>query len=202
MSLKGTAMAVCSGLALLSSIERKAHERHLFKLANSDELTGLCNRRMFVEYLKRQLLRAQRWERKEAILFIDIDKFKSVNDELGHDVGDELLVQVANRLKVALRSTDVIAHYGGDEFVIHLDASAKFLDDIIATVTRKIREAFEKPINIAGNKIFVELSCGVAICPDHGKSFEAIMRAADHAMYEAKKVKGISFCTTELEKAA
>jgi diguanylate cyclase (GGDEF)-like protein len=138
--VKGEGSSRMLALSVLSSIERKRYERHLFKLANHDSLTGLPNRRMFQEYIKHWLARAERWQRTEAIMFIDVNGFKKVNDTLGHDIGDELLTQIAARLKVGLRASDMLARYAGDEFIVHLDMGATISEDTCAQLAEKSSE--------------------------------------------------------------
>lgn len=179
-------------LTVLSSIERKRYERHLFRLANHDALTGLPNRRMFLEYIKRWLLRAERWQRTEAIMFIDVNGFKKVNDSLGHDIGDELLVQIAARLKIGLRASDMLARYGGDEFIVHLDLGAEVDRESCQQVAEKISNLFNAPIQLAGNEIATGLSIGIAFYPDDGKDLAELIQKADEAMYVAKRL-GIKF---------
>ena len=180
------------GLAVLSSIERKAYERSLFRAANHDELTGLPNRRMFLEYLKRCLIRASVWKRTEAILFLDLNGFKRVNDTLGHDAGDLVLEQCATRLKLSLRPSDMLARFGGDEFVVHLDASAHVTREVCVEVAKRISQLFEEPILVDGKPIALGISVGVAMYPDHGKDSAELIQNADMAMYIAKR-DGTSF---------
>lgn len=174
-------------LSVLSSIERKRYERHLFRLANHDALTGLPNRRMFLEYIRRWLLRAERWQRTEAVMFMDVNGFKKVNDSLGHDVGDELLIQIAARLKVGLRASDMLARYGGDEFVVHLDMGAEVDRASCGQLADKIARIFSDPIQIGENEISTGMSIGIAFYPDDGKDAAELIRQADEAMYVAKR---------------
>jgi diguanylate cyclase (GGDEF)-like protein len=174
-------------LSVLSSIERKRYERHLFRLANHDALTGLPNRRMFLEYIRHWLLRAERWQRTEAIMFMDVNSFKTVNDTLGHDIGDELLIQIAARLKVGLRASDMLARYGGDEFIVHLDMGADVDRVTCAQVAEKISKIFAEPIQIGGNAIETGVSIGIALYPDNGHDTQELIQKADEAMYVAKR---------------
>lgn len=177
------------GLALLSSIERKAYERHLFQLANQDELTGLHNRRAFNDYLKPWLVRAGRWQRTETIMFMDVNGFKKVNDTLGHDVGDLLLQHIASTLRAGLRECDMLARFAGDEFVVHLDAPSNESREISQSIAEKISALFEKSILLAGHEIKTSVSIGIAFYPDHGKDITTLIHSADQAMYLAKKAK-------------
>jgi diguanylate cyclase (GGDEF)-like protein len=191
--VKGSGDGKVMGLAVLSSIERKAHERLLFKQANHDELTGLPNRRMFFEYMHRTLLRAGRWKRKEGIVFMDVNGFKKVNDTFGHETGDMLLRQIATRLKTGLRACDMVARYAGDEFVAHLDSEGGISHEACTRVAEKIADLFRDPIAVSGHEIKTSISIGIALYPDHGKDTEELIQNADKAMYEAKK-QGKDFC--------
>ncbi len=187
--VKGDGSSRMLALSVLSSIERKKYERHLFKLANHDALTGLPNRRMFQEHIKHWLTRAERWQRTEAIMFIDVDGFKKVNDTLGHDVGDELLSQIAARLTLGLRASDMLARYAGDEFIVHLDMGATVSDDICAQVAKKIVGLFVDPICIGGHEIHTGVSIGIAFFPKNGRDPIELFRKADEAMYRAKHLQ-------------
>lgn len=175
------------GLAILSSIERKAYERHLYQLANQDELTGLHNRRAFNNYLQPWLVRAKRWKRSETIMFMDVNNFKCVNDTYGHDVGDLLLQHIASTLRAGLRECDMLARFAGDEFIVHLDGQSQESTEISAKIADKISELFEEPILIAGHEIKTSVSIGIAFYPQHGKDTTSLIKSADHAMYQAKK---------------
>lgn len=177
------------GLAILSSIERKAYERHLYHLANKDELTGLHNRRAFNDYLKPWLVRAGRWNRTETVMFMDVNGFKQVNDNLGHDIGDLLLKQISATLRAGLRASDMLARYAGDEFVVHLDAPSGESKQVSARVAEKINALFEKSISIGGHEIKTGVSIGIAFYPLHGIDISSLINSADKAMYQAKKAK-------------
>lgn len=187
--IKSTGNSRQLGLAILSSIERKAYERHLYNLANQDELTGLPNRRAFNEYLKPWLTRADRWQRTETIMFMDVNGFKQVNDTLGHDVGDLLLQKISATLRASLRTTDMLARYAGDEFIVHIDAPSHEAKEISEGIAQKINHLFDQPISIAGNKIKTGVSIGIATYPDHGSDVSSLIHSADLAMYQAKKQK-------------
>ncbi len=196
--VKGHSNSRMLGLAVLSSIERKTYERHLFRQANHDDLTGLPNRRMFIEYMQQWIIRASRWKRVETIMFLDVNDFKKINDTLGHDVGDTLLEQIAARLKVGLRTSDMLARYGGDEFIVHLDTDAHVSRDSCAEVARKIISLFRDPISIGGHDIQASVSIGIAFYPEHGKDTAELIQSADQAMYQAKKAnKDFSFASQE-----
>ncbi|MGB3735377.1 MAG: EAL domain-containing protein [Ilumatobacter sp.] len=150
-----------------------------------DSLTGLANRRVFLRRCERALLQAQRSDHAAAVMFLDLDRFKDINDTLGHDVGDVLLIEVSKRLTAALRGSDTIARLGGDEFGIlipHVQTEA----DPFAVAT-KVLLAFEEPFTIAELELDIGASIGIALSPDHATEANALMRFADLAMYEAKR---------------
>jgi diguanylate cyclase (GGDEF)-like protein len=188
--IKGHSNSRMLGLAVLSSIERKAYERRLFKQANHDELTGLPNRRMFLEHMQRWIIRANRWKHTEAIMFLDVNGFKKINDTLGHDVGDRLLEQIGSRLQAGVRASDMLARYGGDEFVIHLDLDAKVSREMCAECAEKIVSMFHEPIIIEDrHSIQTSISIGIAFYPEDGRDTAELIKNADDAMYQAKKAK-------------
>jgi diguanylate cyclase (GGDEF)-like protein/PAS domain S-box-containing protein len=165
--------------------ERKAHTEALEHQALHDALTGLANRTLFSEHLARALARAKRTGESRAVLVMDIDGFKQVNDTLGHDRGDALLGQVAERLTSTLRDTDTIARLGGDEFgILAGDAS-----DLAAAASMawKIQEMCEPGFIINGEVVHASASVGIALFPEHGSSTEDLLHRADLAMYVAKR---------------
>jgi diguanylate cyclase (GGDEF)-like protein len=163
--------------------KRRAEDRAQY-LATHDVLTGLPNRMMFTELLEHSVKLARRDQRKNALLFADLDGFKFVNDSLGHAAGDELLVQVGSRLRSCLRESDVVARLGGDEFVVILnDVGGR---EQTSAVARKILDALAAPVELVDRQCCVGASIGIAICPDDGDSAELLLRNADEAMYEAK----------------
>ena len=167
-------------LALLS--ERK--QQHLFKLAHYDHLTGLPNRLMFVDRLHQACLRAERSEELVGLLFIDLDRFKEVNDTLGHAAGDELLIRVSNRLCSTVRRVDSVSRLGGDEFTVTLEGipSEKTASDI----ADKLVESLRTPFSVHGVEITVTASIGVSFFPNQAEDAEELQRNADVAMYRAK----------------
>lgn len=176
---------------LLDITERKKYQSMVEHQAYYDELTGLPNRRMFINRLDQELDKAKRHQYKGALYFIDIDRFKSINDSLGHEVGDLLLKQVADRLKGCIRLEDTAARLGGDEFVVILsDPGGDGDDEIIKnalTVANKIRCSIGKKFELNGNEVHSTPSIGIVIFPDQGNSHaEKLMRFADTAMYKAK----------------
>lgn len=159
-------------------------EKRLHTQAHVDAITGLENRHSFNERLNEAVGRAQRFEKPLAIAVLDLDNFKAVNDALGHHAGDDLLRQMARRLRAALRRGDVICRLGGDEFAVILDSAATA--DELAIVGDKIIQACAEPYFIEGREFFVTGSVGIAVLPTHADEFEALVRCADTAMYHAK----------------
>lgn len=165
--------------------ERKIVEEQIEHQAYHDALTGLPNRRLFRDRLTIALAHARRMDTPLAVVFLDLDRFKDVNDSLGHSFGDELLKAIAIRLKTALRQEDSIARMGGDEFTI-LIANLKTPNDA-AKIAQKILEVVAQPLRIEGTEIFITTSVGIALFPSDGDTAEALLKNADHAMYRAKE---------------
>lgn len=153
-------------------------------LAQHDFLTGLPNRVLLTERLSRAIGQARRHEKRVALMFIDLDYFKHINDSLGHTVGDLLLQTVAERLKTCVRYTDTVCRQGGDEFVILLTEIEQTQD--AAPVAEKILAVFAEPCAVAGHELHVTLSIGISIYPDDGQDSDDVMKNADTAMYHAK----------------
>ncbi|UYG00793.1 MULTISPECIES: diguanylate cyclase domain-containing protein [unclassified Halomonas] len=156
-------------------------------LANSDPLTGLPNRAFLMQYLQHAVPEAQRHLQNMVVMYIDLDGFKRVNDELGHHAGDLLLIEITNRLKNALRSGDVVARLGGDEFVMVLKTQPEYLEPLTHEVGRRLLNAIERPIQLAeGQTATVGCSLGAAWWPHHGEHIETVLKLADNALYAAK----------------
>ncbi|PKO83770.1 MAG: GGDEF domain-containing protein [Betaproteobacteria bacterium HGW-Betaproteobacteria-11] len=164
--------------------ERMQAERRIWEMAHHDGLTGLPNRALLHDRLARALEQAQREKKRTAAMFIDLDRFKSINDTLGHAVGDELLQHVAQRLKTLVRGVDTISRLGGDEFVVVLHEIASVDDAVL--VAEKILVALATPMVIGGNPIHVTPSIGIAVYPEDGTEVLLLMKNADTAMYHAK----------------
>jgi diguanylate cyclase (GGDEF)-like protein/PAS domain S-box-containing protein len=164
--------------------ERVADERIQY-LAYHDGLTGLPNRSMFSRLLNHGIAHAHRNSKQLAVLFIDLDRFKNINDTLGHEAGDALLIEVGSRIKQMIRGSDTVARLGGDEFVILIE-DVKNTDDV-AVVAGKILSAIVKPFNLAGQDFRVTASIGISIYPQDGDSEQVLMKKADIAMYQAKE---------------
>ncbi len=168
--------------------ERKAHTDALEYQALHDALTGLPNRSLFGDRLRQALLSARRNQNMFGVLLLDLDRFKDINDALGHDRGDTLLQEVTARLRGVLRATDTVARLGGDEFAV-LTTDAKHPDDVVASA-RKILAALEGPFAIADQMVETGASIGIALYPVHGDDPTTLMRRADVAMYVAKRSGG------------
>ncbi|HEV2309214.1 MAG TPA: EAL domain-containing protein, partial [Acidimicrobiia bacterium] len=164
--------------------ERKATAEHLAHAAIHDPLTGLPNRVLFVDRLARALVRARRHDTKVGVIFLDLDRFKVVNDSLGHATGDELLKAISERLLGALRPEDTVARFGGDEFVVLCED----VDDeaTVRQVAQRIEETVSRPTVISRREIFVTASIGVVVSGPKAASPETLLRDADAAMYGAK----------------
>lgn len=177
---------VVNYIGIFSDItERKASEEYVKHQAQHDFLTNLPNRIMFNERLQHQIALARRNEEMFALLYLDLDNFKPVNDECGHHVGDTLLQAVASRLTNLIRETDTVSRRGGDEFII-LTPNIESVDNI-KVMAEKLLAAIVAPFHIEGRTHNVTLSIGIAIYPFHGEEEEILMKNADAAMYQAKK---------------
>jgi diguanylate cyclase (GGDEF)-like protein len=171
--------------AIRYALERMRAEKRLAHLASYDSLTGLVNRTTLVHRLNRAVARARRASKQVAVLFIDLDGFKPINDAFGHAVGDELLKLVATRLGTAVRATDTVARLGGDEFAIILEGIVDARD--VARVAGKILDAINAPSTISGRETSISASIGIALFPSSGWEVSALLRHADAAMYRAKQ---------------
>ena len=170
--------------------ERKQAEERIVYLAYHDGLTDLPNRRLFEDRLGQELSRLRWRKRVMAVLFLDIDRFKQINDHLGHHAGDALLVAFSERLKRCLRPGDTVARLGGDEFAILLTDVAREQD--VSMIIQKIFDALIKPINIEGSDLSVATSIGVSLSPKNGEDPATLLKTADMAMYRAKEEGGNS----------
>lgn len=173
----------------ITDITRKTRE--LQKLAQFDELTGLPNRSLFAEQLARAIGRSQRKSAPLAVLFIDLDRFKSINETLGHDVGDTLLKQVAGRLRKNLRIGDASGRWGGDEFVVCLEDFGESQN--AAAAAQKLLLVLSEKYEIGDSEVYVTPSIGISVYPESGDTAEFLIKAADLAMVEAKKRGGGRF---------
>jgi len=167
------------------AIEHKKEKGRLSYLAQYDLLTGLANRVLFRDLLDKALARAVRSKLPMALMFLDLDRFKIINDTLGHDVGDLLLKIVAQRLQGCVRSGDLISRLGGDEFTVIQESVSRKQD--IEVVAQKIMNMMAQPFTLDGHELFVGTSIGIAVSPQHGKDAETLIKNADTAMYSAKE---------------
>ncbi|NCO76327.1 MAG: EAL domain-containing protein [Cyanobacteria bacterium] len=171
--------------------ERKLAEEMLRYQACHDLLTELGNRNLFNEQLHKAIARAQRYKNQFAVIFIDLDRFKNINDTLGHDIGDRFLQGVAHRVRTCLRNADLIARWGGDEFTILL-SEIKHSQDA-AIVGERILKALKQPFQILEYKLYAYLSMGIAIYPQDGDNLETILKNADTALYRMKDQGGNNY---------
>jgi len=168
--------------------EKKRVQERLYTLAHNDSLTGLPNRILFRDRLKQAIAFANRQKRSVALLFLDLDRFKVINDSLGHQVGDELLQFVATVLESSVREVDTVARLGGDEFTIVLSNLDRPDDAVL--VAKKILNSLQKPFIVDGHELFAICSIGISIFPEHGGDIDGLIKKADIAMYEAKSLGG------------
>ena len=160
--------------------------------ANFDDLTQLPKRNLIRDRMEQLLIHSRRDGRQFAVMFLDLDDFKAINDSLGHDAGDELLIQVSKRIHSALRESDVVGRLGGDEFVVLLNENISA--DAIITVANKILAAVHRPMTIAGHTVQTSASLGITAYPADGNSSDTLMKNADSAMYAAKHKGRNTFC--------
>lgn len=179
--------------ALLSNItENKQFEREIRKLAYSDHLTGLGNRRQFYLESEKAIEQARVDARRLGLLLIDLDRFKNVNDTLGHDIGDQVLVAIANRMASSTHTDNVLARMGGDEFVLVVPN----VEDInqVKMIANRILDAIQAPLFIQNYKFHLSASIGIAVFPEHSNSVTGLLKAADSAMYDAKALGKSTTC--------
>ncbi|MGZ3514499.1 MAG: diguanylate cyclase domain-containing protein, partial [Thermodesulfobacteriota bacterium] len=173
-------------IVMLSDVtERKRTEEELAYKATHDLLTGLPNRMLFKDRFSVAMAQAQRVHKKMAVVFLDLDRFKEVNDTLGHNVGDRLLCAVGNRLTELLRKTDTVARIGGDEFLLLLAEIDRVEDATI--IAQKVLESVQDPFVVNGHEIFITASIGIAFYPDDGNEVDTLINRADKGMYSAKQ---------------
>lgn len=173
-------------IAILTDIRQlKATEERLQQLAHFDPLTGLANRYLINEKLEQSLRRAKRTQQGVAVVFVDVDAFKNVNDSLGHLAGDRLLQEVAKRLEQTLREADSIGRIGGDEFLLVLEDIGSNAD--VSSIAEKLNRSLRAPVSIGEQDISVSGSLGISVYPEDGLSAQELMRNADAAMYNAKE---------------
>jgi diguanylate cyclase (GGDEF)-like protein len=159
-------------------------------MAYHDSLTGLANRRLLSKYLEKLLSSLVRYKSYGAVLFIDLDGFKLINDDYGHDAGDIVLIEVASRLKLFARTEDIVSRIGGDEFVLvlsQLGTNEQIANKKALSVLERIQQELRKEINVAGSELKVDSSIGLRLLRPEVADFEAVLADADEAMYLSKK---------------
>ena len=189
-------VGICSDIS-----DRKQAEQEALEHANYDALTGLPNRRLFRERLEQQVKQSQSHGLPIALLFIDLDRFKEVNDLLGHDAGDLLLKQAAQRIRKCVRDSDTVARLGGDEFTVIL---TQFQDsEAVHEVAAQILETLAQPFRLMQDRVTIAASIGITLCPADGQQPETLLRNADQAMYDAKRAgrNRYSFFSPRLQDA-
>jgi diguanylate cyclase (GGDEF)-like protein len=185
-------------LLIISDIsEQKVAEEKLLRLANFDSLTGLPNRVLLLDRIQRGIEHASRHSKKMALFFIDLDRFKQVNDSLGHNAGDELLKIVAQRLTNKLRKDDTVARLGGDEFVIMLE-DVNCLENI-SNLVNELSLLIDQPVKLVNQTVSVSSSIGIAMYPGDGENAEELLKNADIAMYHAKASGNFQFFTEHMD---
>jgi diguanylate cyclase (GGDEF)-like protein/PAS domain S-box-containing protein len=182
--------------------EQKEWEKRIHHLAFFDALTELPNRRLFEERLGHGLELVRRTQQQLGLLLVDLDRFKAVNDTLGHPIGDQLLRQIASRLRHCVREEDTVARLGGDEFAVILENLGSSAD--AESVARKILARLSSPVVLEGKEIFPSASIGISIYPEDGRDTETLVRNADTALYKAKDQgrNGFQFYAEEMSRAA
>ncbi len=190
-------------IAVFSDIsERKTAEERLTYMAQHDVLTGLPNRMLLQDRLTQAVAHAEREQRKVAVMFLDLDLFKDINDTLGHAIGDKLLQEIADRIRSTARASDTVSRQGGDEFVIMLPDMET--TDAVAAIAVKLLETIAAPLWIDGNEIAVTTSIGISVFPEDGRDGNSLIKQADAAMYQAKKIgrNAYEFFTPEMNQRA
>ncbi len=188
---------------VFAAVERRVADRQSVELeflARHDSLTGLINRHAFKERLDRALARCHRYGWRAALLAIDLDRFKPVNDVHGHAIGDALLHRMAARIAAITRETDAACRMGGDEFVVLVENVTE--DKDVEIQAKRLLASLMRPVDLEGSAIEVAASIGIAIFPASGEDSESLMRSADRAMYEAKSAGGAAVCSHRPEPRA
>ncbi|MEK6599859.1 MAG: diguanylate cyclase, partial [Deltaproteobacteria bacterium] len=189
MEVYGSAMKYFGRPAIIATVlditERKAAEEKIKHMAYHDHLTGLPNRALFYDRLHQAILTGHREKEPVALMFLDLDRFKEINDTYGHNCGDFLLKQVGSRIREILRESDTVARIGGDEFAVVLPRPEK-IEGAVRTA-EKIMEAIKNPFSLEKTTVNVTVSIGIAVFPNHGKDIDLLLQRADAAMYAAKQ---------------
>ena len=174
--------------AMASIIERKRLEERLHNLSYQDELTGIPNRRYFLNHINNLVKAPEYRDKCFALLFIDLDYFKAINDTFGHETGDKVLVEATRRMQLHLRDTDLVARLGGDEFMVVLEAISS--GHIAVQIAEKIIQSISETYNIDGNNMKIGASIGISLFPQHDILPENLLKKADSAVYDAKENRG------------
>lgn len=172
------------GKILTGLIERKHAENELQILSSTDDLTGVPNRRSFLKKLAYTIARPETSEQKVAVLFLDLDHFKIINDTHGHDHGDQILIQACERMRESLRGGDTVGRLGGDEFVVLLESPQS--EQLAIEIASELKSAISKPYQIKGKELQIGVSIGISLYPDHGDNASELLKSADNALYSAK----------------
>jgi diguanylate cyclase (GGDEF)-like protein len=180
-----TLATIPSWLIAQAMVRRRMHQWELYQSAHFDRLTQLPNRGLFLDRLDQTLAQSVRYKRSFALLFIDLDGFKAVNDNLGHDAGDAVLIETAERFSNVVRVSDTVARLGGDEFTIVLNAIVS--SENAETVAKKILDSLAAPFIFRGQQATIGASIGISIYPDHGSERDLLLKKSDEAMYRAKQ---------------
>jgi len=181
-------MVVYARLHLRNEMERTEMTARLFHLANHDALTGLANRNLLSDRLNHAITQTARQKGQLAVLFLDLEGFKDVNDGYGHDAGDGVLRRAAERLRACVRAGDTVARLGGDEFVLVLENIAGQGD--VDHVVEKIKTGFEQPFDVKSHSIMLGINIGSALYPGDGVDGDTLIKCADSSMYEEKRSGG------------
>lgn len=189
--VKGQGQPELLARSIRYAIERKRAEERLTYLAQYDQLTGLVNRTLFRDRLVQAMARSKRLQQPLGLMLLDLDRFKTVNDTMGHDVGDQLLKAVAGRLQECIREVDTVARMGGDEFTIILEGLS--CEGDITIVARRITESLAKPFQLADHQASIGVSIGITVYPSDDHEIDELLKHADAAMYRAKQQGGGSF---------
>jgi diguanylate cyclase (GGDEF)-like protein len=189
--VKGQGQPELLARSIRYAIERKRAEERLTYLAQYDQLTGLVNRTLFRDRLIHAMARSKRLQQPMGLMLLDLDRFKAVNDTMGHDAGDQLLKVVADRLHECVREVDTVARMGGDEFTIILEGLSH--EDDLVVVARRITQSLSAPFNIQDQQASIGVSIGITIYPTDDHEIDDLLRHADAAMYRAKQRGGNAF---------
>ena len=189
--VKGQGQPELLARSIRYAIERKRAEERLTHLAQYDQLTGLVNRTLFRDRLIHAMARSKRLQQPMGLMLLDLDRFKSVNDTMGHDAGDQLLKAVADRLRECVREVDTVARMGGDEFTIILEALSH--EDDITAVAQRITKSLTESFPLGNQRVSIGVSIGITVYPLDDHEIDDLLRHADSAMYRAKQQGGNSF---------